>query len=130
LDTPTGRAVLAYAVAFAGRAPSPPSLRARAGGRLTGATALARSRGYESASIRRRGAISRTGLPEHRDALMGIAWGLGKFAPAFQHRLAELNTRQDRHPSQSALARHACRLCWRILHTQESYYDRRYDRAR
>ena len=48
---------------------------------------------YESASVRRRGAIARTGLPEHRDALMGIAWGLGQHAPAFQRRLAELNTR-------------------------------------
>ncbi len=34
LDTPTGRAVLACAAAFAGRPPSARSLRARAGGRL------------------------------------------------------------------------------------------------
>ena len=39
LDTPTGRAVLACAAAFAGRAPSAASLKARAGGRLTDATA-------------------------------------------------------------------------------------------
>ena len=222
LQTPTGRAVLACAAAFAGRAPSPRSLQARAGGRLTDATArfwaqrwkqclapppdaelraarltrdldrfealqadiafvdgqietlLADSAGhvltslpgvaivraaafaahtlpverfrspeslysatglapasYESASIRRRGAISRTGLPEHRDALMGIAWGLGQFAPAFQARLAELNTRgKTGIEARVALARHACRLCWRMLHTQEPYDDRRYDRAR
>jgi transposase len=183
LDTPTGRAVLACAAAFFGRPPSVRSLKARAEGRLTDATAafwagrwqdclappadaelraarlardlarfealrediafveqiarlLAASAGqilttlpgvwtvraasfaahtlpverfatpeqlysatglapasYESASVRRRSAISRTGLPEHRDALMGIAWGLGQFAPAFQARLSELNAR-------------------------------------
>jgi transposase len=222
LDTPTGHAVLACAAAFAGRAPSVRSLKARAGGRLTDATAafwaarwrdclappadaelraarlardldrfgtlradiafvedqlerlLAASPGlvlttlpgvatvraaafaahtlpverfpspeqlysatglapasYESASVRQRGAISRTGLPEHRDALMGIAWGLGQFAPAFQGRRAELNARgKTGIQARVALARHACRLCWRILHTQEPYDDRRYDRAR
>jgi transposase len=222
LHTPTGRAVLACAAAFAGRAPSARSLKARAGGRLTDATAafwaarwtaclppppdaelraarlardlerfeslredvafveqqiarlLAPSRGqvlttlpgvatvraaafaahtlpverfpnaeqlysatglapasYESASIRRRGGIARTGLPEHRDALMAIAWGLGQFAPAFQQRLAELNARgKTGIQARVALARHACRLCWRMLHTQQPYDDRRYDRAR
>jgi transposase len=29
---------------------------------------------WQSASLHRRGRISRQGLPEHRDALMGIAW--------------------------------------------------------
>jgi len=222
LETPTGRAVLACAAAFAGRPPSVRSLRARAGGRLSDATAhfwaerwkqclappadaesraarlareldrlqalqadivfvdgqleplLAASAGqvlttlpgvaavraaafaaytlpverfptperlysatglapasYESASVRRRGAISRTGLPEHRDALMAIAWGLGQHAPAFQQRRAELNTRgKTAIAARVALARHACRLCWRILHTQQPYDDRRYDRAR
>jgi transposase len=222
LETPTGRAVLACAAAFAGRAPSPRSLQARAGGRLSDATArfwaerwkqclaapadaelraarlareldrlqalqadivfvegqleplLAASPGqilttlpgvatvraaafaahtlpverfptperlysasglapasYESASVRRRGAISRTGTPEHRDALMAIAWGLGQHAPAFQDRLTELNTRgKTGIAARVALARHACRLCWRILHTQQPYDDRRYDRAR
>jgi transposase len=222
LQTPTGRAVLACAAAFAGRAPSPRSLQARAGGRLTDATAafwaarwrqclappqdaelraarlerdldrfallqadiafvdtqleqlLVGSAGhvltslpgvwtvraaafaahtlpierfstperlysatglapasYESASVRKRRAISRTGLPEHRDALMGIAWGLSQFAPAFQRRLRELNARGlTGIQARVALARHACRLCWRILHTQEPYDDRRYDRAR
>jgi transposase len=222
LHTPTGRAVLACAVAFAGRAPNARSLRARAGGRLTDATAafwagrwkaclppppdaelraarLAREldrlkalredicfvdeqierlledsagqvlttlpgvatvraaafaahtlpierfptpehlysatglapASYESATVRRRGAIARTGLPEHRDALMGIAWGLGRFAPAFQRRLTELRAR-GKAPIEArvALARHTCRLCWRMLHTQQPYDDRRYDRAR
>ncbi|HEY6890383.1 MAG TPA: transposase [Solirubrobacter sp.] len=222
LDTPTGRAVLACAVDFAGRAPTTRSLKARAGGRLTNATAafwatrwkdclsppadahlralrlareldrfaalrediafvdeqlarlLADSAGqvltslpgvnvvraaafsahslpierfptpehlysatglapssYESASIRKRAAISRTGLPEHRDALMGIAWGLGQHAPAFQQRRRELNHRGLAGiQARVALARHACRLCWRLLHSQQPYDDRRYDRAR
>jgi transposase len=222
LESPTGRAVLACAAAFAGRPPSVRSLKTRAGGRLTDATAafwaarwrhclappadaelraqrlgrdlerfhalaadiafvdeqiqrlLADSTGqvlttlpgvltiraaafaahtlpverfptpehlysatglapasYQSASVRRRSAISRTGLPEHRDALMAIAWGLGQFAPAFQRRLAELNARgKTGIEARVALARHACRLCWRLLHTQEPYDDRRYDGAR
>jgi len=222
LGSPTGHAVLACAAVFAGRAPSVRSLKARADGRLSDATAafwaerwrdclappadaelraarlardlerfralrediafvdgqleqlLADSAGqiltslpgvwtvraaafaahtlpverfatpehlysatglapasYESATVRRRGGIARTGLPEHRDALMGIAWGLGQFAPAFQARLAELNRRgKTGIEARVALARHACRLCWRILHTQQPYDDRRYDRAR
>jgi transposase len=222
LDTSTGRAVLACAVTFAGRAPTARSLQARADGRLTGATAafwaarwrdclpapadaelraarlardvarfdalrsdiafvecqieqlLTHSPGqiltslpgvatvraaaftahtlpverfataeqlysatglapasYQSASIRRRAGIARTGLPEHRDALMAIAWGLGQHAPAFQRRLAELNARgKDGIEARVALARHACRLCWRMLQTQQPYDDRRYDRAR
>jgi transposase len=222
LQTPTGRAVLACAVAFAGRAPSPRSLQARAGGRLSDRTAgfwagrwkqclappadaelraarlrrdidrfhglqadiafidgqlerlLADTPGqvltslpgikvvraaafaahtlpierfptpeqlysatglapasYESATVRKRGGISRTGLPEHRDALMGIAWGLSQHAPAFQQRLRELNQR-DKTGIQARviLARHACRLCWRILRSQHPYDDQRYDRAR
>jgi transposase len=97
---------------------------------LYSATGLAPA-SYESSTVRRRGGISRTGLPEHRDALIGIAWGLGQFAPAFQQRLAELRAR-GKSPLEArvALARHACRLCWRMLHTQEPYDDRRYDRAR
>jgi transposase len=97
---------------------------------LYSATGLAPA-SYESSTVRRRGRISRTGLPEHRDALMAIAWGLGQHAPAFQQRLAELRAR-PKTPLEArvALARHACRLCWRILHTQEPYDDQRYDRAR
>jgi transposase len=222
LETPTGRAVLACAIDFQGRAPSPRSLQLRARGRLTDTTAsfwaerwkgclaapvdaelraqrlardvdrfwalrdditfvdaqiealLADSAGqvltslpgvkvvraaafaahslpierfptpehlysatglapasYASATVRRRTAISRTGLPEHRDALMGIAWGLGMFAPAFQTRRDELAQRGlTGIQARVALARHACRLCWRLLHSQQPYDDRRYDRAR
>jgi transposase len=97
---------------------------------LYSATGLAPA-SYESASVRKRGAISRTGLPEHRDALMGIAWGLGQFAPSFQQRLAELAERgMSGIQARVALARHACRLCWALLHSQQPYDDRRYDRAR
>jgi transposase len=42
---------------------------------LYSATGLAPAM-YQSATLRRRGRISRQGLAEHRDALMGIAWGL------------------------------------------------------
>jgi len=97
---------------------------------LYSATGLAPA-SYESATVRRRTAISRTGLPEHRDALMGIAWGLGMFAPAFQQRLRELNERGlTGIAARVALARHACRLCHRLLHSQQPYNDQRYDRAR
>lgn len=62
---------------------------------------------------------------------MGIAWGLSRCAPAFIERDAELRARGFR-PIQArvALARHACRLCWRLLQTQQPYDDRRYARAR
>jgi transposase len=97
---------------------------------LYSATGLAPA-SYESSTVHRRGGISRTGLPEHRDALIGIAWGLGQFAPAFQRRLSELRARgKTGIDARVALARHACRLCWRMLLTQEPYDDRRYDRAR
>ncbi len=192
LETPTGRAVLTCAVDFAGRAPEIRSLKARADGRLSDATAmfwstrckdclapppdaglraarmgrdlarfdalradiafvddqieplLGSSAGqilttlpgvatihaaafaahtlpverfatpeqlysatglapasYESSTVHRRDRISRTGLPEHRDALIGIAWGLGQFAPAFQQRLTELQAR-GKTPTRSA----------------------------
>jgi hypothetical protein len=62
---------------------------------------------------------------------MAIAWGLSRYAPAFAKRDAELRARGFR-PIQArvALARHACRLCWRLLQTQQPYDDRRYARAR
>jgi transposase len=222
LDSPTGQAVLACAAAFAGRPPSKRSLRARAPGRMTEATAefwtqrwrrlldpppdgdlraarvardlrrwqdlqhdiahsdtqlaelLGQTAGqilttlpgvavvraaafsayalpverwptaehlysatglapatYQSSTITRRGAISRQGLPEHRDALMGIAWGLSQHSAAFRARDAELRARGFR-PIQArvALARNACRLSWRLLQTQQPYDDRRYARAR
>ena len=222
LEDASGRAVLACAAAFAGRAPTARSLQTRAGGRLTDANArywagrwkrllappadaelraqrlgrdlqrwqalreditaleaqladlLAQTDGqiltslpgvavvrasafaahtlpierwptpeqlfsatglapasYQSASVTRRGRISRQGLAEHRDALMGIAWGLSQHSPAFGQRDREYRARGFR-PIQArvALARHACRLCWRLLQTQQPYDDRRYARAR
>ncbi|MEA2194505.1 MAG: transposase, partial [Solirubrobacteraceae bacterium] len=97
---------------------------------LYSATGLAPAT-YQSSTITRRGKISRQGLPEHRDALMGIAWGLSIHSPAFKARDVELRARGLR-PIQArvALARHACRLCWRLLHSQQPYDDRRYARAR
>jgi transposase len=97
---------------------------------LYSATGLAPAT-YQSSTVTRRGRISRQGLPEHRDALMGIAWGLSSFSPSFQQRDAELRARGFR-PIQArvALARHACRLCWRLLQTQQPFDERRYARAR
>jgi transposase len=97
---------------------------------LYSATGLAPA-SYQSATVCKSAGISRTGLPEHRDALMGIAWGLSQFAPAFQRRRDELNQRGlTGIRARVALARHACRLSWRLLHTQQPYDDQRYDRAR
>ena len=219
---PSGRAVLACAVAFAGRAPSVRSLLARAPGRLTRANAdywakrwrrclappsdaalrahrlgldvdrldlllaaitvadeqltalLARTEGqvlttlpgvatvraaafaahslpigrfptaerlysatglapatYQSATINRRGRISRQGLAEHRDALMAIAWGLSQASPAFRERAHEYRARGFT-PIQTrvALARHACRLCHTLLRSQLPYDEQRYRHAR
>jgi transposase len=97
---------------------------------LYSATGLAPA-SYQSASVTHRGRISRQGLAEHRDALMGIAWGLSQHSPAFAERDREYRARGFR-PIQArvALARHACRLAWRLLHTQQPYDDQRYDRAR
>ena len=97
---------------------------------LYSATGLAPA-SYQSSTVTRRGRISRQGLPEHRDALMGIAWGLSQHSPAFRARDRELRARGFR-PIQArvALARHACRLAWRLLHSQQPYDERRYDRAR
>ena len=97
---------------------------------LYSATGLAPA-SYQSASVTRRGRISRQGLAEHRDALMGIAWGLSQHSPAFAQRDREYRARGFR-PIQArvALARHACRLTWRLLHTQQPHDDQRYDRAR
>jgi transposase len=97
---------------------------------LYAATGLAPAT-WQSASLKRRGRISRQGLPEHRDALMAIAWGLSQNSSAFGARDAELRARGFR-PIQArvALGRNACRLCWRLLHTQQPYDDQRYARAR
>jgi transposase len=222
IETPTGQAVLACAVAFAGRAPATRSLIARSPGKLTKATAeywanrwrdclppppdalaraerlgrdldryrrlqvdvaavedeievlLARTDGqvltslpgvaairaaafaahslpigrfpdaehlysatglapamYESATLRKRGRISRQGLAEHRDALMGIAWGLSLYSPSFADRNAELRAR-GMAPIQArvALARNACRLIYRMLVTQQPFDEEAYRRGR
>ena len=222
IESPTGHAVLACAVAFAGRAPARRSLITRAPGRLTKANAdywAARWRGclppppdaeqrarrlgrdldryqalqadiveldeeikillagtegqiltslpgvaanraaafavhtlpiarfpdaehlysatglapalYESASLRKRGRISRQGLAEHRDALMGIAWGLSVFSPSFAQRDAEYRGR-GMAPIQArvAVARHACRLVYRLLVTQQPFDEEAYRRGR
>jgi transposase len=222
IESPTGQAVLACAVAFAGRAPTVRSMTARAPGRLTKATGqywvarwraclpppsdaeqraarlgrdLARYRSlqidiavhereieellagtagqvltslpgvaviraaafaahslpiekfpnaehlysaaglapamYQSATLKRRGRISRQGLAEHRDALMGIAWGLSLYSPAFAQRDAEYRAR-GMAPIQArvALARHACRLSYRLLKTQQPFDEERYRRGR
>jgi transposase len=86
---------------------------------------------YESATIRRRGRISRQGLAEHRDALMGIAWGLSRFSPSFAERDAEYRAR-GMAPIQArvALARHACRLAYRLLQSQQPFDEEAYRRGR
>lgn len=222
LDQPSGQAVLACAAAFAGRAPTVRSLRARSTGRLTTADAdywVQRWRGclppphdaqqradrlmrdlvrfqtllgdiaaleielgrllegtdgqvltslpgvdviraasfaahslpisrfpdaehlysatglapalYESATVRRRGRISRQGLAEHRDALMSIAWGLSQYSPPFADRDREYRSR-GMTPIQArvALARHACRLAYRLLTSQEPFDEERYRQGR
>lgn len=86
---------------------------------------------YESATLRRRGRISRQGLAEHRDALMGIAWGLSLSSPSFADRNAELRAR-GMAPIQArvALARNVCRLVYRLLLTQQPFDEERYRRGR
>lgn len=97
---------------------------------LYAATGLAPAT-WQSASLHRRGRISRQGLPEHRDALMGIAWGLSQHSPSFRERDHELRARGMR-PIQArvALARHACRLCHALLTTQQPFNEARYRLAR
>ncbi|WP_122262122.1 IS110 family transposase [Ornithinimicrobium cerasi] len=97
---------------------------------LYSATGLAPAM-YESATLRRRGRISRQGLAEHRDALMGIAWGLSRFSPAFAERDAQLRAR-GMAPIQArvALARNACRLTYRMLVTQQPFDEEAYRRGR
>jgi transposase len=97
---------------------------------LYSATGLAPAM-YESATLRRRGRISRQGLAEHRDALMGIAWGLSLYSPSFAQRDAEYRAR-GMAPIQSrvAVARHACRLIYRLLKTQQPFDEQAYRRGR
>ena len=96
---------------------------------LYSATGLAPA-SYQSASLNR-GRISRQGLPEHRDALMNLAWGLSQHCGVFIERDEELRARGMR-PIQArvALARHACRLAYTLLKTQQPFDEQRYRRAR
>ena len=86
---------------------------------------------YQSATVHRRGRISRQGLAEHRDALMGIARGLTQNSPSFAERDAQLRAR-GMAPIQArvAIARHACRLTYRLLRTQQPFDEQRYRRGR
>jgi transposase len=97
---------------------------------LYAATGLAPAT-YQSSTVTKRGAIRRTGLPEHRDALMGIAWGLAQHSQAFAERDRELR-RRGKQPIEArvALARHACRLAFRLLHDQHPFDENRYLRSR
>jgi hypothetical protein len=86
---------------------------------------------YQSATLRRRGRISRQGLAEHRDALMGIAWGLSLFSPSFAQRDAEYRARgMAPIEARVALARHACRLVYRLLTAQQPFDEEAYRRGR
>lgn len=97
---------------------------------LYSATGLAPAR-YQSATINRTGRISRTGLAEHRDALMGIAWGLSQHCGPFIDRDRELRARgMTAIQARVALARHACRLTYRMLHTQKPFDEQRYLQGR
>jgi transposase len=116
------------AAAFA--AHSLPIERFASSERLYSATGLAPA-SYESASVRRRGAISRQGLPEHRAALMEIALGLSQFSPAFRGRYLELRGRgMAPIEARVATARNACRLCHTLLRTQQPFDEKRYGRSR
>lgn len=97
---------------------------------LYSATGLAPAR-YQSATINRTGRISRTGLAEHRDALMGIAWGLSKYCAPFAERDEQLRARgMTAIQARVALARHACRLTYRMLRTQQPFDEQRYRQGR
>jgi transposase len=98
--------------------------------RLYSATGLAPA-SYESATVRRRGGISRQGLPEHRAALIEIALGLSQFSESFRIRYLELRGRgMAPLEARVALARHACRLCHALLRTQQPFDEKRYGRSR
>ena len=63
--------------------------------------------------------------------MMGIAWGLSQHSPAYATRDRDYRARGFR-PIQArvALARHACRLAWRLMISQQPYDEARYARAR
>ncbi len=78
---------------------------------LYSATGLAPA-SYQSSTINRRGRISRQGLAEHRDALMGIAWGLSQNSdgvPGTRQRTARSRAAtRSRHASRSHATPAAC----------------------
>ena len=74
--------------------------------------------------------ISRFPDAEHRNALMGIAWGLSRFSPSFAERDAEYRGGMAPIQARVALARHACRLSYRLLVTQEPFDEQAYRRGR
>jgi transposase len=93
-------------------------------------TGLAPAR-YESATVRRSRGISRQAPGERRDALMAIAWGLSQHCGPFKERDRELRARGMRPiEARVVLARHACRLCHRMLQSQETFDEERYARTR
>ncbi len=105
LETPTGLAVRACAAAFSGRPPQLRSLMCRVPGRLTASTArywLQRWRGC---------------LPPPADADQRA------------HRLGR-DLDQFGHVPRVALARHACRLAYRLLRTQQPFDEQRYRQGR
>ena len=62
---------------------------------------------------------------------MAIAWGLSQRSPSFAARDRELRARgMAPIEARVALARHACRLCFRLPATQEPFDEKRYARAR
>ena len=84
---------------------------------------------WQSASLHRRGRISRQGLPEHRDALMGIAWGLSPTLAELPR--ARPRAARPRHATSSGPRRprrHACRLWYALLTTQQPF-DQARDRS-
>lgn len=98
--------------------------------RLYSYTGLAPAR-YESATIRKARGISRQAPGERRDALMSIAWGLSQHCEPFRERDRELRSRGMRPiEARVALVRHACRLCHRMLQTQQPFDEERYARTR
>jgi transposase len=127
LTTLPGVAVI-RAAAFA--AYSLPITRFPDADHLYSATGLAPAL-YQSATLRRRGRISRQGLAEHRDALMSMAWGLSRCSPSFAKRYGQLRAR-GMAPIQArvALARNTCRLAYRLLRTQQPFDEERYRRGR
>ena len=62
---------------------------------------------------------------------MGIAWGLSQHSDSFRQRDRELSGRgMQPIEARVALARHACRLCFALLSSQQPFDEERYRRSR